>query len=124
VATASIQDPELAPTTWVCDGNEAGPFQAVGIHATVGCAATAWTSPFDPAAAVSTGDFWLPPSANTQPFQPIAIQPGQTGAFTVTLTPDVRAGTTVHGFLDIDMWNPFSRFGEELASLPYAYTAS
>ncbi|MER5885265.1 S8 family serine peptidase [Streptomyces sp. NPDC001941] len=117
-ARTVVAAPVLAPTTWVCDANLAGPFDGTGTEASVACAASALTRAFDPAAASSTGDPWRTGST----FRPVTVAPGATASVTVTLTPGARPGSRVSGYVGLGTWNPRTGFAMRLGQVPYAYT--
>jgi len=62
-------------------------------------------------------------SAATAPFAPLTLQPGQSGTISVVLTPRGEdRGRTVRGTLDVGSADTLLGTGDEVASLPYAYT--
>jgi hypothetical protein len=55
----------------------------------------------------------------------LILAPGQSGAITVTLTPNASAvGSTVSGYLYVDTYNPQTGTGDEVVRVPYSYTIS
>ncbi len=81
------------------------------------------TQTFDPNATSSTGDFWqfaVDPSAPG--VAPLALNPGQSGNITVTLTAAGSPGTTVSGVVYVDDLSQFLANGDDIAALPYTYT--
>lgn len=117
-SVATLDAAALAPTTWVCDANQLGPFGDQGNQVPVRCAATAETKEFAPAAGSSTGNPWQTAHA----LQPLHISPGATGTLTVTLVPHGPRGQSVSGYVEIATWNPHTTFAQQLARIPYAYT--
>jgi hypothetical protein len=122
-ATVTVTGSPLAQGGWVSDATIYGPTGGTVHHETVNLTATAHTMVFDSGLTSSTGDIWLKSVSGTAPaFTPIAIQPGQTGTITVTLTPTAAKGTVVRGNLYVDDFNTFGGDGDELSALPYTYT--
>jgi hypothetical protein len=86
---------------------------------------TATTLPFDPTVTSTTGDLWTG-IGTFGSFNPITVNPGQSGTINVTITSTGASGTVVTGALYIDavvFWPPPSGglMGSELAVLPYTY---
>ncbi len=87
------------------------------------------TPSFDPFMTSTFGNFWsdqqnpdAPPTYSTG----LVLQPGQTGTLDLHIAIDDAAavGTVVKGFVSIDTINVADPFGmgNELITLPYAYT--
>ncbi|MDJ0344120.1 S8 family serine peptidase [Streptomyces sp. H10-C2] len=120
-SVATVDAAALAPTTWVCDANQLGPFGDQGTPVPVRCGATAETKEFAPGARSSTGDPWQTPRA-TYELRPLHLPPGGTGTLTVTLLPHGLRGQPSSGYIEIGTWNPHTTFAQQLARIPYAYT--
>jgi hypothetical protein len=116
--------PEVAPGLFFSTPEATGPDGADGLPAgsSVNLAALANTFPFDSDVTSSTGDIWQQSvDPNAPPFTPLTLQPGQTGAITVTFTPSGHRGHRVDGFIGVDTWNEFTASGDEVATIPYEY---
>ena len=105
-------------------GRIAGP--APGGHGEL-VSMTATTKAFDPAVTSDTGDLWLAAINPATTFTPVVINPGQTATINVTITPAGASGTVVQrhpvrGRLRRQRPPYGQEGGDELASLPYAYT--
>lgn len=117
----------VAGGAWFVIPSECGPYAGPAPAATAKVSAQATMRMFDTAVTSDSGDA-MALSVNTgAPFTPVVIQPGKTGTINVTITPSGARGSTVRGDLYVDdfMNNipPYGQFaGNELTSIPYAYT--
>jgi Subtilase family/Peptidase inhibitor I9 len=122
-ASVTINGSELAPGAWGSDATIFGPTGSTVHSDKVNLTASAHTELFDPGFAAATGDIWQAAvDASAPAFNPITIQPGQTGTITVTLTPSAAHGTVVHGTLYVDDYSPATGDGDEMTAIPYTYT--
>jgi hypothetical protein len=122
-AVAVHAAPQVVPGLWFAFPTQVGPFGASGpapASARIGAVAT--TPQFDRAAVASTGDVWLGAVDLSAPYSPLTLAPGQEGTITVTLTPTGAPGTVVEGSLNLDTFDPLTLTGDQVASVPYAYT--
>jgi hypothetical protein len=122
-AVAQVSAPELAPGQWFALPEPKGPFPPSGVGpATVDVAAIAETNTFDPAVTASSGNAWIQLCVdNNAPYSPVTLNPGQSGSITVTITPTASIGTVVHGFVEIETFNPFTAAADEVVVVPYTY---
>jgi len=122
-ALAEVSVPEVAPGLWNALPEPKGPFPPNGMGpGTVDLAALAETKAFDPALTSSSGNVWIQLCVNNSaPYTPSTLNPGQSGTITVTITPGAAKGTVVHGFVDIETFNPFTASGDEVVAVPYTY---
>ena len=125
-AVALISEPEVPYSTWLTVPSEIGPYGPAGAPtAAASSSAFVLMKPFDSAASADSGDLWADAVLGTQTFNPLILAPGQTGTINVTITPDAtQTGKTVNGFIYIDTFNPVVNTGDEVVSLPYAYTVA
>ncbi|HEX3978286.1 MAG TPA: S8 family serine peptidase [Solirubrobacteraceae bacterium] len=116
--------PEIAPGLFLATPSPTNPDGADGVPAgtSANLAALANTFPFDSNVTTSTGDIWaLSVNRNAPPYTPLTLNPGQSGAITVTFTPSGHRGHTVDGFIGVDTFNEFTDSGDEVATIPYRY---
>jgi hypothetical protein len=123
VAVANLSAPEVAPGFFFALPEALGPFRPNGVRsgATVNLGALADTYPFDPAVSSSSGDVWAQSVDATAPYTPLTLAPRQSGAITLTITPDAPRGTVVHGFVAVDTFNLATFSGDEVLTIPYTY---
>jgi hypothetical protein len=55
-------------------------------------------------------------------YNPLVLDPGQSGTINVAISPTDPIGTKVSGFLALETFNFTTFSSDELVSLPYAYT--
>jgi hypothetical protein len=124
VATASISAGVLTPGDWNVDPALTGTFKSKasqGGKVTLSMSAT--TLAFDTAVHTNYGDLWSGDNSVT----PVIVGPGQTITLYATISP-TTAGS-VNGTLFIDTASDISPFGQpvpvgdQVAAIPYAYTA-
>ena len=120
-SVAALAAPEVAPGVFFGIPEATGPF-TTGTTATVNLAAVANTNPFDSAVTSTSGDVWAQSVNPNAPYSPLTLGPGQTGAITLTITPNAPKGTVVHGFIGVDTLNLATVSGDELVNIPYSYT--
>ncbi|HEY2043434.1 MAG TPA: S8 family serine peptidase [Jatrophihabitans sp.] len=131
ISTAVVKERQGTVSTgvWFTDVNEVGavgPQGAPTANSTVNLSAR--TLGFDPNVTSSTGDFWsVAVNPNADLGSPVTIQPGDTKAITVTITPSGPAGRNVSGVLNIYTppsfaYPTFNTTGDVLAQVPYSYT--
>ena len=148
--TVTATGSTLSPGIWVTDLGQTGPFSGPAPSGTVTVSATAVGQLFDTAVASSVGDFMAAgvagqsasvpfldlgsvgkrlvsqreghnPWASCPPGGP-TVTPPQTTTIMVTITPNAPKGTKVYGHLNIGAFDSLLSNGDELISLPYAYT--
>lgn len=122
-SVATLTAPELAPGFFVASPAATGPFGAGGVGggATVQLTGVAKTNPFDSAVTASSGDVWALSVNAGAPYTPLSLAPGESGAITLTITPNATKGAVVHGFVAVDTFNLFTDSGDELRTIPYSY---
>jgi hypothetical protein len=116
--------PEIAPGLFFSLPEASNPDGATGLppSASANLAAVANTFPFDSDVSTSTGDIWQQSvDPNAPAFNPLTLDPGQTGTITVTFTPSGRSGHSVDGAIGVDTWNEFTASGDEVAVVPFKY---
>jgi hypothetical protein len=112
---------ELPASIWSCAPSEQGPFSGTAPSTTYSCGAFATTNAFAPDVSTSAGNEWGDLELGTSSYNPLVLNPGQTGTITVAITPTDPAGTQVHGFLTLETFNFNTISSDEAASFPYAY---
>jgi hypothetical protein len=122
----------VTPGFWGMFPSEVGPFSSSG--ADTGVTATAdfqaWTPQFDPTVSTDTSDLWSAYADVTSfgDYNPVEVDPGQTVAIGLSITPTAAVSTVVHGVINVDddyLYSPFlgpDAGGDQLASIPYNYT--
>ena len=122
---ASLSVPEVPFGPWVIVPATIGPYPAAGAPMTenVTTSAVAYGQEFDASVSADSGDAWTDLVLGTMTFNPLLLDPGQSGIINVTFTPDPKAvGHTVSGFLYLDTYNLVVGSGDEVARIPYSYT--
>ena len=121
-AKAELSGPRITQGLFAADPTPLGPTNGpVTGSATLSAQVT--TQTFDPNATSSTGDFWqfaVNPSAPG--VAPLALNPGQSGNLTVTITAAGSPGTNVTGVVYVDDLSEFLANGDDIAALTYSYT--
>jgi len=121
-ASASYTAHEVANGPWGLAPSMVGPFDTAQTG-TVNTGMLAQTEAFDRNAASSTGDIWRDTVDASQPaYTPLTLRPGQSGAITVTFTPQGTLGSKVDGTLYVDDFGFRLDTGNEQAAFPYSYT--
>jgi hypothetical protein len=136
-ASLSFADNPIATGEWDVLPVEYGTFGTTGPPSeTVTTSASVVTSPFDTAVSSPTGDLEADtanPATSLAQFKPITVGPGETATIPVTITPTGASGTHVSGTLYLDdaaffqfgsIQDAVTNFpqGDQVASIPYAYT--
>jgi hypothetical protein len=123
-ATSTISAKVLTPGDWNVDPALTGTFGSKPAPgATVNLAMTATTLAFDPAVHTTYGDLW----SGNNTVTPVVVSPGQTITLYATISP--TAAGTVRGKLFLDTATDISPFGQaipagdQVAAIPYSYTA-
>ena len=120
-ASASYTAHEVANGPWGLAPSMVGPFETAQTG-TVNTGMLAQTEAFDRNAASSTGDIWRDTVDASQPaYTPLTLRPGQSGAITVTFTPQGTRGSKVDGTLYVDDFGFRLDTGNEQAAFPYSY---
>ncbi len=131
---------QVARGFWGTFVQQIGPFSGAGAPAgSSTLTATAVTQPLDPSVTSTAGDPYAPGFTGQAPTgTPVVVQPGRTADIKVTITPNAKAGTVVHGVIYL-VTSPFNSAatlartitaglggvdtsGDVLAALPYTYT--
>jgi hypothetical protein len=120
-AIAVAKASELPASIWSCAPAEQGPFSGTAPQTTYSCGAIAVTNEFAPDVSTSAGNIWSDLEIGTASFNPLVLNPGQSGKITVTITPSDPVGTTVSGFLTLETFNNNTISSDELATFPYKY---
>jgi hypothetical protein len=121
-AKAELTAPRITQGLFAADPTPLGPTDGP-VSGSATLAAQVTTQTFDPNATSSTGDFWqfaVNPSAPS--IAPLALNPGQSGSITVTITAAGSSGATVSGVVYVDDLSEFLANGDDIAALPYTYT--
>jgi hypothetical protein len=122
-ATSSISADVLTPGDWNVDPALTGSFNKRSPGATVNLSVSATTLAFDGAVHTTYGDLW----SGGNLVSPVIVGPGQTITLYATITP--TAAGPVDGTLFVDTATDISPFGQpvpvgdQVAAIPYAYTA-
>jgi hypothetical protein len=123
-ATSSISADVLTPGDWNVDPALTGTFKSkASPGGTVNLALSATTLAFDGAVHTTYGDLW----SGDNSVSPVIVSPGQTITLYATIAP--TAAGAVNGTLFIDTATDISPFGQpipvgdQVAAIPYAYTA-
>jgi hypothetical protein len=115
---------ELPASIYSCAPAERGPFATVAPTTTFSCGGEAVTNTFASDVSSDAGNFWADLELGSTSYNPLVLEPGQTGVIHVTLASTDPAGTQVRGFLTLETFNFNTLSSDEVASFPYAYTAS
>ncbi len=119
----TINDPIIAPQTWLALPSQIGPFPDTAPTSHTTFVGTAHTAAFDAAVTSSTGDPELAAVSDPAPAAtPLSIAPGDDGTITVTITPNAPRGTTVRGVLYVDTFDAVTGSADEVFAVPYSYT--
>jgi Subtilase family len=123
VSIAIHSRPEVASGPWSASPVIIGPFgDATATPTPASLAAVANTRTFDPAVSASTGDLWRTAVDASATYTPLTLAPGAAGTITVTFTPSGPAGTVVRGTLELDTFSTLTSMGDQVVTIPYAYT--
>jgi hypothetical protein len=123
--TASLTVHEVPFGLWAIIPATIGPYPAAGAPLTENVTATAvaYGQAFDQTISSDSGDAWTDLVLGTATFNPLVLNPGESGYINVTITPDPKSiGTTVSGFLYLDTYSLVVNTGDEVARIPYTYT--
>ncbi|RKS75675.1 peptidase inhibitor I9 [Motilibacter peucedani] len=122
--SVTVEDPEVAPQTWLALPSPVGPVPAEGsgeIDAVF--SASARTKAFDLSVTSSTGDAQLSKvDAGADIPSLLDVAAGGTGAVELTFTPDAPVGTVVHGTVYLDALDILTGGVDEVTAVPYTYT--
>jgi hypothetical protein len=118
-AVVTYTAPDIPASAWSCPPTEIGPGPST--PAPFSCGADAVTAAFDPAVTSSTGNAWSAFEGVTDTYDPLVLQPGQSGDITVTFTPTGPRGSAVSGFLAVETFNYNTLSSDQVASIPYSY---
>jgi hypothetical protein len=128
--SASLTEPEVPWGEWEMFPTLVGPFGPAGAPTTaVTNTVVAQLRAFDGAVSADSGDWWADVTFGTNTTNNLSnlllLGPGQTGTINVTIAPSLsQIGTTVHGVVYIDTFNPTVATGDEVVALPYSYTVT
>jgi hypothetical protein len=112
----------VAAGAWFALPTTVGPFDDGGVTpVTADVLAGVVTNLFDPSVVADTGDLWLEAIDPEAGFDPLILDPGESGTITLTITPDGPSGTTVRGFVEVDAFDLNTLSGDTFATFPYAY---
>lgn len=123
-ATASWSDSPVTPGVWNVDPGLTGVFRTAGAPAATGnLSLTATTQQFNSSISTTYGDFWTGSGA----VHPVTVSPGQTVTLFAAISPTAAGSATGWLYLDTatDI-NPFGNsipVGDQVAAIPYSYTA-
>ncbi|MGH3510535.1 MAG: S8 family serine peptidase, partial [Nocardioidaceae bacterium] len=142
-ATVTDSAPQVSPGFWLADLGQTGPFSGPAPAGTVTVGASAIGQLFDPAISTSGGDYWQGAASSSSSLSAVLdrLMAARSGASSmhpsssraplalpsattidVTITPTAASGTTVHGHLYLDSFDPGTGDADELVELPYTYT--
>ncbi len=115
------------PGLWFAAPTDIGPYPVGAPAGTATMNVSVVSKAFDGTVTSSTGDCWLLALNVAGACSPVWINPGQTRAINVTITPSGLPNTTVIGSLYVDTFDfnlpPYGTdTGNELAAIPYSYT--
>jgi hypothetical protein len=118
-AVVSQAASDIPASAWSCPPTELGtgpkpaaPFQ---------CGADAEIKAFDPSVSSSTGNIWSALEGLTDTYDPLVLQPGESGDITVSIAPAGRRGAFVSGFLAVETFNFNTISSDQIAAVPYSY---
>jgi len=120
-AVANVTAPEVPASVWSCAPAEQGPFTGTAPSTTFSCGADGVTNRFAPDVSTSAGNAWSDLDLGTSTYNPLVLDPGQTGTITVSITPTDANRTKVRGFLTLETFNFNTFSSDEVATFPYAY---
>lgn len=118
-AVATYAASDIPASIWSCGPSEVGPGPAT--PTTFSCGADALTRSFDAGVDSSTGNIWSALEGLTGTYDPLVLEPGQSGDITVEFTPGGTTGSVVSGFLAVETFNFQSVSSDQQASIPYSY---
>jgi hypothetical protein len=125
-----LSEPELTPGLWGLSAGEVGPYPPGGAPKEIVAARiSAVTQAFDKTVRSGADDLWQVGLKFSRFYY---LEPGQSTAIVVTVTPTAAVGTEVSGTLFIDDFTLESFVGtkgvlpdaDEVAALPYSYTVA
>lgn len=121
--TAAMVASEIPYSTWWMFPALVGPFGSNGAPAApISFSATAIARDFDTAMITDSGDVWTDLLNLTASFDPLVLDPGQSGTIYVYIQPDpAMIGRVVSGDIFIDTFNYVQWNGDELVRIPYRY---
>ena len=120
-AVATVTAPELPASAWSCAPAEQGPFSGTAPATTFSCGADAVTSRFAPDVSTSAGNVWQDLLTGSSTFNPLVLDPGQSGTISVSISPTDANKSKVRGSLTLETFNFNTLSSDEVASFPYAY---
>ena len=120
-AVATVTAPEVPASVWACPPSEQGPFSGKAPSTTFSCGADAVTNRFAPDVSTSAGNLWADLLQGTNTYNPLVLDPGQTGTITVSISPTDAKRTKVRGFLTLETFNFNTFSSDEETTFPYAY---
>jgi hypothetical protein len=120
-AVANVTAPEVPASAWSCAPAEQGPFTGTAPSTTFSCGADAVTNRFAPDVSTSAGNIWADVDLGTNTYNPLVLDPGQTGTITVSISPTDANRTKVRGCLTLETFNFNTLSSDEVATFPYAY---
>ncbi len=124
----NLSEPELSPGLWGLSAGEVGPYPPGGAPKEIVAARVSTvTQAFDTTVRSGADDLWQVGLKFSRFYY---LEPGQSTAIVVTITPTAAVGTEVSGTLYIDDFTLESFVGtkgvlpnsDEVAALPYSYT--
>ncbi len=121
---ANLSAAELPASIYSCAPAEQGPFATTAPNTTYSCSGTGLTNTFAPDVSTSAGNFWsdFEQHGTFVTYNPLVLDPGQSGTIDVAISPTDPIGTRVTGFLGLETFNFNTFSSDELVNLPYAYT--
>ena len=112
----------VAAGAWFALPTLVGPFDDAGVTPVIAdVVAGAVTNLFDTSVVADTGDIWLTGVDPAAGFDPLLLNPGESGTITLTITPDAAPGTVIRGFVEVDAFDFNTLSGDTYAAFPYAY---
>lgn len=120
-AVATLFSPDIPASVWSCAPSEQGPFAAPVSPTTFDCGAAAQLAAFDPDVSSTTGNIWSALEGITGTYDPLMLQPGQSGVIQVGFTGSGPNGKKVTGVLHVESFNFGSVSSDQIAAIPYSY---
>ncbi|HXW78712.1 MAG TPA: hypothetical protein VEJ84_04390, partial [Acidimicrobiales bacterium] len=125
--SVTLNEPEVAPGFWDISPAEVGPFSGRERHEVVSARVSVVTQAFDPTVTSDTDDLWQV-GLRFNRFH--YLEPDQSAAIHIDITPTAPVGTQVSGTLYIDdvlllsfvAFPDILPFADVVAAIPYSYT--
>jgi hypothetical protein len=120
---ASVNHYEIPTGFWWAMDETIGPYFDPSPWVTVKQTISLTMRQFDPSVSATTGDLWQEYFDNQRFGKQLVLMPGQSGTITVTFSPAAGVSGAQSGDLYLDTFSDDMGTGDEVAAIPYSYTA-